>query len=97
MAYKYHINNLKIEDIDSSWVLDLIQKKFEGNSEIITPLKILSKIGVPINNQELQLEKKNFRLKVKKILNDLCEAGKLEKKESLHDTLGLHEIGYKII
>ena len=97
MDKKRHINDLKIEQINSDWLVDVIMSEFTRKGQNITPLRILEKIGIPISDQSGQLKYKNFRLKIKKVLAKLSELGFLETQNGKHDTLGVKEDYYKLI
>lgn len=95
MGYKQHIDNLSLDQITEDWLIDLIHTEFMDTDSIITPLIILEKIGIPIKNQTKQLEKKKYSLKIKDLLKQLETDSVLEKKNSLHDTVGIKEVAYK--
>lgn len=93
MSIKF--SDITSEHIDDSWLLTFLTIEFEKPQENITALKILAKLGIPIHDQSAQLSKKDIVRKLNSLLKVLKEKHVLEKKNSLHDTLGIKEIAYK--
>jgi hypothetical protein len=84
-----------IEDIDSEFISTLIKDNFKDVNENITPLKIIAILGIPQHDQITQLRLKSLLKRVKQILKELSIQGQIERKETVHDTLGIKEASYK--
>jgi hypothetical protein len=91
------IETINVEEIDKEWLLKLIQQRFKDKEENITPLKILTKLGIELHDQVNQLKYKRHRLKIKNVLNKLKLAGLLTVKEAKHGTLGVKEVAYRLV
>lgn len=94
---KVKIEEIKLTQIDSMWLRDLLNKEYGSVDENITALKILSKLGVEIKDQLGQLKYKEYRLKIKRTLKELHLSGYLDIKKGKHDTLGIKEDAYRIV
>jgi len=91
---KQHIYNLKLEDLNSDWLIELIRDKFNKENETITPFRVLSKTGIHEGDQLNQLKFKTYRIRIKRLLKKLKEENIIVQKPNLHETKGIKEIGY---
>ena len=86
---------ININDINLVSISTLIEKNFNQVNSNITPMKILSLLGIPIHNQKTSTQEKQIRSKIKTILKELSLQGVIELKATTHETLGIKEIAYK--
>lgn len=88
---------LKLNELDADYVIQLIQSGFKKPDENITPLKVLSKMGIPMGDQTNQLKFKSHRIKIKKLLIQLAHSGFLEAQLGKHSSMAFKEDAYKVV
>ncbi len=91
-----NFSDINFKNIDETWLLTFLRTGFDNPNENITALKILSKLGIAIHNQTMQLDNKDVIQKINSLLKILNEKHLLEVKNNLHDTLGIKETAYKL-
>jgi len=94
MAYQEHISNISLASMNSVWLMDLIERTFKKGNETISPLRIMSKLGVAEVDQVAQITYQAHRKRLKVLLKSLWMEDKLIQKPHLHDTRGIKEVGY---
>jgi hypothetical protein len=87
-----NLKNIKAEQINEDWLYNFLKINFKRVDENITPLKILSLLGISIDDQ---FKSKFLIKKIKLTLSSMEKSGLLFTKEYAHGTLGIREVSYK--
>lgn len=75
----------------------IIELKTSNKKMVITPINLMKLNGAPVSDQTWLLNQKPRINKLKALLKELKEKGRLRERKSKQDFRGIKEIGYDIV